>query len=67
MIENIQQFIERVHSMTKNRSREIRMTYEEANLLLADIAKLLSIKIEENQKDDPLKIIGSPLSSRNQD
>ena len=64
MIDNVEKFIERVNKMTSTRSRELRLTYEEAHLLSCSISQLLCKKITELSEDSSLQIIGKPLSER---
>jgi hypothetical protein len=56
-LEPVNAFLERVKSMQNGRSKEIRMTYEEANKLALTIAQLLTEKVKAVEPDDGIVVI----------
>jgi hypothetical protein len=61
-LEPIHSFLERVKQMQTGRSKEMRMSYEEANKLALTIAQLLVVEAKKVEPDDGVIIIsGGPL------
>lgn len=66
-LDPVHQFLERVKQMQTGRSKEMRMSYEEANKLALTIAQLLVVEAKKVTPDDGTIIIsgGSLSPSKN--
>ena len=54
----VRNFIKRFDTMANNRSKEMRLSFEEARELMSAISYLMSKKLENNESDDEYTMDG---------
>lgn len=53
----IESFLARVKLMTKSRSKELRLSLEEATMLAANVGELLAEIAKSNQKEEVVNVV----------